>query len=114
MIVATTSAAITAIGLALSAAAATIGNVVGVTLRQSAIPDALLGRVTAAYRLVVIGAVPLGAAAGGLFADVAGITAPFLVAAPLLILVTIATAPRLTTSELVSLRDRSATTPISA
>lgn len=43
-----------------------------VSLRQSAVPDALRGRVNAAYRLVSWGTVPVGAAAGGLLAGELG------------------------------------------
>ena len=35
-------------------------NVVTVSYRQSVVPDHLLGRVTAAYRLLAFGALPLG------------------------------------------------------
>ena len=49
-----------------------IANVHAVSLRQAAIPAALHGRVNAAYRLVSWGAIPLGAAAGGIIATQAG------------------------------------------
>ena len=53
--------AITGFGTALA-------NVHNVSLRQSAVPDHLQGRVMAAYRLVSWGAIPIGAVAGGLLA----------------------------------------------
>jgi Na+/melibiose symporter-like transporter len=46
-----------------------IANVHAVTLRQTAVPEHLRGRVNAAYRLISWGAIPLGAAAGGLLAS---------------------------------------------
>lgn len=50
----------------LAAVASSLSQIVVSTLRQAAVPDALLGRVTAAYRLIVLGVVPIGALAGGL------------------------------------------------
>jgi MFS family permease len=49
-----------------------IANVHAVSLRQAAVPEDLRGRVNAAYRLVSWGAVPVGAALGGLIATQAG------------------------------------------
>ena len=49
-----------------------IANVHAVTLRQTAVPECLRGRVNAAYRLISWGAIPLGAAVGGLVATQAG------------------------------------------
>lgn len=52
-------------------------NVITVSLRQRITPDRLLGRVNSAYRLLAWGTMPLGAAAGGLIAQVAGLQAMF-------------------------------------
>jgi MFS family permease len=49
-----------------------VANVHAVSLRQTAVPEVIRGRVNAAYRLISWGAIPLGAAAGGLLASVAG------------------------------------------
>jgi MFS family permease len=49
-----------------------VANVHAVSLRQTAIPDALLGRVNAGYRLVSWGAVTVGASLGGVLATVVG------------------------------------------
>ncbi len=54
-----------------------IWNVITVSLRQRVTPDRLLGRVNSGYRLVAWGAMPLGAAAGGLLAQVLGLRAVF-------------------------------------
>lgn len=56
-------------------------NVITVSLRQSIIPDRLLGRVNSVYRLVGWGSMPVGAALGGLLADGFGLRAPYVVAA---------------------------------
>jgi len=45
-----------------------IANVHAVSLRQTAVPEDSRGRVNAAYRLISWGAIPLGAAAGGVVA----------------------------------------------
>ena len=49
-----------------------IANVHGVSLRQTAVPAHLRGRVNAAYRMISWGAIPAGAALGGLAATQAG------------------------------------------
>lgn len=49
-----------------------VANVHAVTLRQTAVPAALRGRVNAAYRLISWGTIPLGAAVGGVLAAGAG------------------------------------------
>ena len=46
-------------------------NVIGITFRQLITPAQLLGRVVAAHRVVVLGVLPLGAAAGGAIAELA-------------------------------------------
>lgn len=56
-------------------------NVVTVSLRQAAIPDALLGRVNSVYRFLGWGAIPVGGAIGGVVADLGGLQAPWLVGA---------------------------------
>jgi MFS family permease len=47
------------------------------TVRQRAVPDELLGRVTAVYRVALVGGLVIGAPIGGLLASAYGITAPF-------------------------------------
>ncbi len=60
-------------------------NVVVVSLGQRIAPDALLGRVRASSRLLGWGTMPLGAALGGVIAQVAGVQAVFAVGAVLTI-----------------------------
>ncbi|MCP3804061.1 MFS transporter [Allokutzneria sp. A3M-2-11 16] len=62
-----------------------IWNVITVSLRQRITPDRLLGRVNSGYRLLAWGSMPLGAATGGLLAQLLGVTAVFLVMVPLVL-----------------------------
>ena len=73
-----------AVGSALAGATSGMWNVATISLRQRIVPDALLGRVTSAYRLVAFAAMPVGAALGGLLARGYGLAAPFTVAGVLL------------------------------
>ncbi|MEY9934651.1 hypothetical protein ABH926_009319 [Catenulispora sp. GP43] len=59
-------------------------------------PDGLLGRVTAAYRLVVLGVVPLGALTGGTL----GIRTPFIASAVGLVAAAFLLASRVSTQAL--------------
>ena len=52
-------------------------NVITVSLRQRIVPDHLLGRVNAGYRLLAWGTMPLGAALAGFVGDRWGLTAVF-------------------------------------
>lgn len=52
-------------------------NVVTVSLRQRIVPDALLGRLNASYRLLAWGTMPLGAFLGGLVGETLGLAAVF-------------------------------------
>ncbi|MDT0441655.1 MFS transporter [Streptomyces johnsoniae] len=79
------------VGVAMSATGfgAVLWNVTTVSLRQTIIPDRLLGRVNSVYRLLGWGAMPLGMLAGGglvalveaEFGREAGLRAPFLAVA---------------------------------
>jgi hypothetical protein len=59
------SVVLSEIFLFFAAIATALNQIVVSTLRQAAVPDGLLGRVTAGYRLIVLGAVPFGAFLGG-------------------------------------------------
>lgn len=69
-------------------------RVLTVTLRQQITPNRLLGRVNAAYRMVAQGIIPIGAAMGGLTAKAFGVRAPFVIAAVVFVVISIA-GPRL-------------------
>lgn len=70
-----------AAGLGAFGAAGEVWNVVAVSYRQALVPDHLLGRVMATYRVIAYGAMPVGAALGGAVAAVAGVRATFVVGA---------------------------------
>lgn len=57
-----------------------VWNVITVSLRQRIVPDRLLGRVNAAYRLFAWGTQPVGALLGGLIGELLGLRAVFLLA----------------------------------
>jgi MFS family permease len=58
-----------------------VANVHAVSLRQSAVPDSLRGRVNAAYRLISWGAIPVGASLGGVLAGQLGAHTAMLIGA---------------------------------
>jgi MFS family permease len=74
-----------AVGFALAGFGGAVWNVITVSYRQRIIPPALLGRVNSVYRFIAFGAMPLGAAAGGLIASHAGLRAPYLVSGSLIL-----------------------------
>jgi MFS family permease len=80
-------------------------NVVAVSLRQSLVPDELLGRVNGAYKVVSWGAMPLGALLGGVLAGLFGLRAPFVVAGGILAALAVALVPA------IGRLDRAAPTP---
>ncbi len=67
-------------------AAVTLLNIPSISLRQAVIPDHLLGRASAAIRMIAWCNVPLGGLAGGLIAAGYGAPATFLFAAAILTL----------------------------
>ncbi|SDI10305.1 Predicted arabinose efflux permease, MFS family [Actinokineospora alba] len=73
--------------------AVTLWSVVSLSARQRLIPDALLGRVTSASRMLTYGAIPLGALCGGFIAKEFGLIAPWIVGGVLSLLVTIVSMP---------------------
>lgn len=70
-------------------------NVVVVTVRQSLVPNRLIGRVNMAYQMINAGASALGAMSSGLAAHLLGLRAPFGVGAALLLAISIMGACRL-------------------
>jgi MFS family permease len=54
-------------------------NVVTVSLRQRIVPARLLGRVTSSYRMIGLGAMPVGALLAGVLARTYGLHAPYLI-----------------------------------
>ena len=66
-----------ALAMVLSGIGIMILNVIGITFRQLITPTRLLGRVVAAHRVVVLGVIPIGAAAGGIIAELVPFQALF-------------------------------------
>ncbi len=60
-----------------------VWNVVSITFRQEATPDEMLGRVMSGFRVIAYGAFPVGAALGGVIAELAGLRVTFVFAAVL-------------------------------
>lgn len=70
-----------------------VADVILVSLRQSIVPAPLLGRVTSAYRLFVMGILPIGAFAGGWITQFFGLTAPYWVGGVAMLLIAFAVLP---------------------
>lgn len=83
-------------------------NVTIVSMRQRLIPDRLLGRVNATYRLIGMGTMPIGALLGGLVAEHAGV-GPVLVGSPLVSILAIVAARRRVTPTAVAQAQHEAT-----
>lgn len=84
---------VAALMLALNSFSVTLSVTLILALRQTLIPDDLLGRVTSVYRFLVIGAAPLGSLAGGLLARQYGLGTPYWMGGILILVATLATAP---------------------
>jgi MFS family permease len=88
-------------------------NVITVSLRQTIIPDELLGRVNSVYRFFAWGMIPIGTALGGLTVVIVesnwsrevALRTPFFVAAILGTVLAVYAVPRLTTAKLDTARD---------
>ena len=79
----TTSAIVVGASFAISGVFIVVWNVITVTLRQRIVPDGLLGRVNAGYRLFAWGTQPIGALLGGVVGELLGLPAVFLLAGAL-------------------------------
>lgn len=77
----TRSAVVTTALVAVNAACVTWWSVLAMSLRQHLVPDHMLGRVNAVFRWGTWGAMPLGAATGGVLASTAGLDAPWIAGA---------------------------------
>jgi MFS family permease len=73
----TTLPAVALITLVVFGAHAFVWGTTSTVVRQRAVPDALLGRVTGVYRVAIVGGLVIGTPLGGLLASAYGITAPF-------------------------------------
>jgi MFS family permease len=73
----TTAPAVAMVTLVVFGAHEFVWGTTSTVVRQRAVPDALLGRVTGVYRVAVMGGLVIGTPLGGLLAGAFGITAPF-------------------------------------
>ncbi|MDA0202319.1 MAG: MFS transporter [Actinobacteria bacterium] len=100
------------VGFALTAMFGTAWNVVTVSLRQSVIPDRLLGRVNSVYRFLAWGSIPIGAAIGGVivalldgpFDRQTALRAPWIISGLVHIALLVVVIRRLSTAALDSIR----------
>lgn len=76
----TTSGWLVGASFAVSGLFVVVWNVITVSLRQRIVPDRLLGRLNAAYRLLAWGSQPIGALLGGIVGAAVGLQAVFLLA----------------------------------
>jgi predicted MFS family arabinose efflux permease len=80
----------------LESMAATVWNVVAVSLRQQIIPPELFGRVNSVYKWFGWGTLPIGAVIGGQVAHHFGLRAPYLVGAGAVLLALLYAIPNIT------------------
>lgn len=66
-------------GMAVLGFGVTLSVIASASLRQRVVPGELLGRVTASYRIFVSGAMAVGALAGGIIGELAGVRAALIV-----------------------------------
>ena len=78
-VAATGSLVVAVVGFFVGGLASGLWNIATISLRQRIVPNRLLGRVTSAYRMVGLGAMPLGAFLGGVLARAYGLTSPLVV-----------------------------------
>lgn len=98
--------------LALSTFTGVLWNVITVSLRQTIIPDHLLGRVNSVYRFFAWGMMPVGSIAGGVIVLMADATLsrewalrlPALIGGALFVVVFVFAAPKLTTAKIEAAR----------
>lgn len=78
LVLAITTSPVVALGtLVVFGAHSFVWGTTAVVVRQRAVPDELLGRVTGVYRVAIVAGIVVGTPLGGLLARAYGITAPF-------------------------------------
>lgn len=83
-----TSVVMAGAAFALFGFASDVWNVIAVSYRQRVVPDRLLGRLNAAYRLLAYGALPLGALFAGAVARWADLRTPYLIGSAAVVVLT--------------------------
>ncbi len=73
----TTSPAVAFVMLIIFGVHAFVWGTTSTVVRQRAVPDRVLGRVTGVYRVAIVGGIVIGTPLGGLLASAFGVTAPF-------------------------------------
>jgi MFS family permease len=73
----TTTPAVALLTLVVFGTHAFVWGTTSTVVRQRAVPNELLGRVTGVYRVAIVGGLVIGAPIGGILAGALGITAPF-------------------------------------
>lgn len=90
---------VVAVLLAVGGLAATLWNIAQTVQRQFLVPDRVMGRVVASMRVIAFGTAPVGAVVGGAVAGI-DLSAPFYLAAIVLVLAVLVAAPYLNTRSL--------------
>ncbi len=103
----TSSVAVVAVAFVAFGFTGVVWNVVTVSLRQTIIPTQLLGRVNSVYRFLGWGAMPVGAAIGGLVAGGFGLRAPWLLAAAVCLIALVPAVPVVRSSVIEAARGAS-------
>jgi MFS family permease len=80
--------------------AATVWNVVTVSLRQEIVPQRLFGRVNSVYRWFGWGGIPIGGLLGGIIANAFGLRAPYFFGAAIVAVALLVALPHVTPSAL--------------
>ena len=78
------------LGFAIYGVGLTVYNVYALSLRQAIVPSRLLGRVTATYRFLSFGTIPLGAILGGILGEALGVRDAMAIAVAALLFGTVA------------------------
>ena len=104
MMALTSSAVVVAIAWVFFGFTSVVWNVITVSMRQTIIPDELLGRVNSVYRFLGWGSMPLGSLLGGVLAAAFGIRGPFWGAAVIMALAIVPFARVLTTDNIEAAR----------
>jgi len=103
----TSSVVVVAIAFVTFGFTGVVWNVVTVSLRQTIIPTQLLGRVNSVYRFLGWGAMPVGAAIGGVVAGAFGLRAPWLLAAAICAIALVPAVPVVRSSVIEAARGES-------
>ena len=90
-----------ALAVSVQSMAATVWNVVMVSLRQQVIPAELFGRVNSVYRWFAWGTMPIGAVVGGQVAHHIGLRANYFVAAAVMVAAVLVALPQVNTASIV-------------